>query len=190
MNYKYFKISVLLFAFVICVVSCKKNDDAPGKNIAKLGAQSNTENGGFLSIDSKSVFTQDAAFSNQEKIDILCFFEEAGGNNIAIAAPGTGINGIFTGETAPENWTVKNQTYFTVPATELSIEQFDQLADGDAIIQGYYDETVTSGNRKVKNLKINDIYAFKTADGTFGIFKVLDVSQGVSGFVEFEYKTK
>ncbi|MDP3462777.1 MAG: hypothetical protein Q8S18_08325 [Bacteroidales bacterium] len=158
--------------------------------MAKLGAQTNVEIGGFLSVAFKTVYAQDAAASNQEKIDILCFYEEEGGNYIAIAAPGTGINGIFTGESAPENWTVKNQTYFTVPATELSIEQFDQLADGDAIIQGYYDETVTSGNRKVKNLKINDIYAFKTADGTFGIFKVMDVSQGVSGYVELEYKTK
>ena len=68
--------------------------------------------------------------------------------------------------------------------------EFDQLKDGDAVIQGYFDETVTSGNRKKKDMKTGDIYAFKTAAGTYGLFKVIAVEQGAAGFVEFEYKLK
>ncbi len=171
--------------------SCKKDDDnTPEKNIAKLGAQANTTAGGFLSVSQKAVFTMAEAFGKQAQVDILCFFEEAGGNNIAIAAPGTGITGIFTGDQAPENWTTKNQTYFTDPATEITVAEFDQLKDGDAVIQGYFDETVTSGNRKKKDMKTGDIYAFKTAAGTYGLFKVIAVEQGAAGFVEFEYKLK
>lgn len=183
------QITVLFLAFSIAIAGCNKDEDEV-KHIAKLGAQGNTTAGGFLSIEMKKVFTQEQAFQNQDKIDILCFFEEASGNNIAVAAPGSGITGIFTGDTAPENWTTKNQTYFTNPATAITVEQFDQLKDGDTAIQSYYDETVTSGNRKKKDMKVDDIYAFKTASGKYGLFKVTAVAQGAAGYVEFEYKVK
>ncbi|HQO50674.1 MAG TPA: hypothetical protein PK939_09615 [Bacteroidales bacterium] len=183
-------LSCFLMAAII-FVSCKKDEDeSPKKNIATLGAQDNTTAGGFLSVSTKTVYTMAQASEHQDKVDILCFFEEAGGNNIAIAAPGTGITGIFSGNQAPENWTTKNQTYFTNPATEITTAQFDQLVDGDAVIQGYYDETVTSGNRKKKDLKVDDIYAFKTAAGTYGLLKVTAVVQGATGAVTFEYKLK
>lgn len=183
---------ILLFAAAMLVfTSCKKDEDnEPAKNIVTLGAQANTTHGAFLSVSEKKVYKQADAFAASDKIDILCFFEEAGGNNIAIAAPGTGISDIYTGETAPENWATKNQTYFTDPATEITVAQFDQLKDGDAIIQSYYDETVTSGNRKKKDMKVDDIYAFKTASGTYGLFKVTAVEQGATGLVTFEFKTK
>jgi hypothetical protein len=181
----------MVTALAVAFTGCKKDkDDAPQKNIAKLGAQANTTNGGFLSVDMKRVYTQTEASQNQTGIDILCFYEEAGGNNIAVASPGSNITGIFTGETAPENWTTKNQTYFTNPASAITVAEFDQLKDGDAIIQSYYDETVTSGNRKKKDMKVNDIYAFKTFGGKYGIFKVISVAQGETGYVEFEYKIK
>lgn len=185
------KLITLFLVFSFSFSSCKKDEDPePQKNIAKLGAQSNASFGGFLSVSTKTVYKQADAFANQGKIDILCFYEEAGGNNIAVAAPGTGINGIFTGDSSPDNWTTTNQTYFTDPATEITSAQFDQLKDGDAVIPGYFDESITSGNRKKKDMKIGDIYAFKTAGGIYGIFKVTDVAQGASGFMEFEYKIK
>jgi len=191
MKTKTLVLASFLLAMMIFVAGCKKDEDPePQKNIARLGAQSNTAVGGFLSVSAKKVYTMSEAFQQQDKIDILCFYEEASGNNIALAAPGTGIDGIFTGDNAPDNWTTTNQTYFTNPATEITTIQFDQLTDGDAVIQGYYDETVTSGNRKKKDMKVNDMYAFKTAAGTFGVLKVTAVEQGASGYVEFEYKVK
>lgn len=190
MKVKGLKIIGLSMLMAFGTASCEKENEEPTKNIAKLGAQSNITFGGFLSVDEKKVYAQDLASQNQEKIDILCFYEEAGGNNIALAAPGTGISGIFTGETAPNNWTTKNQTYFTLPATELTAEQFDQLKDGDAVIEGYFNATITSGNRKAKNMAVNDIWAFKTVANKFGVLKVVSVEQGATGYVEFEYKVK
>lgn len=189
MKTKLMYIAVLFLALGIAFTGCKKDEEVV-KNIAKLGAQGNTTLGGFLSVEMKQVYTQAEAFQNQDKIDILCFFEAEGGNNIAIAGPGSGIKDIFTGETAPENWTTQNKTLFTDPATAITVEQFDQLLDGDVAIQSYYDETVTSGNRKKKDMKTNDIYAFKTASGKYGLFKVISVAQGAAGYVEFEYKVK
>jgi hypothetical protein len=160
------------------------------KNIAKLGAQENTSFGGFLSVSLKTIYTLAQAFANQDKIDIFCYYETYNNNFTTLAAPGSNITGIFTGDNAPANWTVKNQTFFTLPAVAITVDQFDALRDGDASIETYYNATLTSGNKKAKDMKVNDIWAFKTQAGTFGILKVLSVEQGNAGFVEFEYKLK
>ena len=188
MKTKFLGIAAISFLLAFCFTGCKKDDPEP-KNIVKLGAQANTSVGGFLSVSEKKVYTMQEAFQNQEKIDIFCFYEE-GVNNIAIAGPGTGIDGIFTGDAAPQNWDVKNLTRFTKPTVDLTVADFDALKDGDAIIETYFNAEQTSGYKKAKDLKINDIYTFKTEGNIFGIIKVTAVQQGETGFDEFEYKLK
>lgn len=190
MNTKFFSVVALSLMLFAGFTGCKKDDSEPEKNMAKIGAQTNATYGGFLSISEKKVYTQADAAVNQAAIDILCFYEEASDNFIALAAPGSNISGIFTGETAPEFWTTLNQTYFTLPATDITVAQFDLLVDGDAVIEGYFNAEQTSGNRKAKNMQVDDIWAFKTAAGTFGVLKVTAVEQGATGYVEFEYKIK
>jgi len=169
-------------------VTLTANFDA--KNIAKLGAQDNVDFGSFLSVSEKAVYFQGPASENQDKIDILCFYEAETGNNIALAAPGSNITGIFEGASSPDFWTTKNQTYFTMPTSEITIEQFDALRDGDAAIETYYNAEQTTGNKKSKDLQVGNIRTFKTQSGTFGIYKVLSVEQGATGYVEFEYRLK
>jgi hypothetical protein len=182
------KVFYFLIVFVsvsLFVTSCGK-DDEPGVKKATLGAQENMTTGGFYSVSGNKVYTMDAASQDQAAIDILCFFEEANGNNIAVASPGTGISGIFTGNSAPENWTTQNTTYFN--RTQLTTAQFDALAETDELIVTSYDTAIDS--RKAKDLKIDDIVAFKTEAGLNGIFKVTEVTQGTDGSVAFEVKVK
>lgn len=166
------------------MVSCDKEDEPEVKN-ATIGAQANTTVGGFYSVSENKVYTMDAAAQNQSVIDLLCFYEE-GSNNIAIASPGTGITGIFTGENAPENWTTKNTTYFT--KTSLTVAQFDAVEETDELIINSYD--TANAFRKAKNLQIDEIYAFKTQAEAYGLFKVTDVVQGETGLVSYEVKVK
>ena len=126
------------------------------------------------------------AAQNQAAIDILCFYEAENGNNIAIASPGTGIDGIFTGENAPENWTTQNTTYYT--KTALTTDQFDALAETDQLIVTSFD--TANAFRKAKDLQLDDIYSFKTEAEAFGLLKVTDVVQGTDGSVTFEVKVK
>lgn len=189
MKTKFLGIAAISFLLAFSFTGCKKDDPEPKKNIAKLGAQANTSVGGFLSVSEKKVYTMQEAFQKQEKIDILCFYQE-GDNNIAIAGPGSGIKDIFTGDAAPENWSVQNKTLFTKPTVDLTVADFDALEDGDAIIETYFNAEQTSGNKKAKDLKVNDIWTFKTAGNIFGVIKVTAVQQGETGFVEFEYKVK
>jgi hypothetical protein len=188
MKIRFFSIVAIAFMFAIGFAGCEKdeNDPADNKNIAKLGAQANTAIGGFLSISEKKVYTIDQAAQNQEKIDILCFFEV--GNDIAIASPGANITDIFGGgDTDPVNWTVQNETRYSQLET-LTQEEFDALKDGDAAIEALYN--IDSNYRKAKLLSVDDVYAFKTANGTYGVLWVTDVTIGEEGYIEFEYKIK
>lgn len=188
MKIRFFSIVAIAFMFAIGFAGCEKdeNDPADNKNIAKLGAQANTAIGGFLSISEKKVYTIDQAAQNQDKIDIFCFFEI--GNDIAIAGPGSNISGVFGGDVSdPVNWDIQNETRFC-EVEALTQAEFDALKDGDAAIEALYN--IESNYKKAKLLSVDDIYAFKTADGTYGVLYVTDVTIGEEGYIEFEYKIK
>jgi hypothetical protein len=167
------------------VTSCKKDEGSTVKTV-KIGAQANAGTGGFYSVTENKVYMMDAAAQNQAMIDILCFYEEANSNNIAISSPGAGITGIFTGNSAPENWTTQNTTYYT--KTALTTAQFDALAETDQLIVTSFD--TANAYRKAKDLKIDDIYSFKTQAEAYGLFKVTEVVQGADGSVTYEVKVK
>lgn len=178
-------IYILSAVTLLTIVSCEKNDE-PKNKIATLGAQENTTAGGYYSVADNTVFTQVDAFADQSAIDILCFYEAASGNNIAIASPGSGINGIFTGDSAPENWTTLNTTFFL--NTTLTAAQFDALTETDQIIVSSFVEA--DSRKKAKDMQPGLVVSFKTADGTYGLLKVIEVTQGATGSVKFEVKTK
>lgn len=192
---------LLLGVFAIFVMASCKKDDNDSKLIIKMGAQGNTTAGSFFAFP-KNVYIQDVAATKQDTIDLLCFYEHVEPskiNNITLSSPGANITGIFTGTTSPDVWTTKRLTTFTptYPTTStdatvpnITIEQFDQLKLNDEVISSFYNAAVTSGNKKAKDLKVGDIYAFKTHDNVYGLFKVITVEQGAEGYVEFELKYK
>lgn len=193
MKLKFFKFLMMSLVALFVFASCKKDDDKPSKIIVKMGAQSNTTIGAFYSIDQNKVYAQDLASTNQDKIDFLCFYENVAPsriNNITLSSVGASITGIYTGTTTPDNWTTKRLTTFTAPTTTITTAEFDLLKLNDAVIESYFNSTLTSGNKKAKDLKVDDIYAFKTQDNVFGLVKVISVAQGADGYVEFELKYK
>lgn len=184
-------IYLFLFAFIVCstFIACDEDDIevSPFKTVI-LGAQENTSIDGFYSINDKKTYSLNEAVTKQETIDLLCFYEE-GRNNIAISSPGSGINDIFTGANAPENWTTTDTTYFyKLEPTAFTVAQFDALSEEDAIIETLYD--AEEARRKAKLLEVDDIYAFQTEDNYCGIFKVVEVVPGTTGSVKIEYIIK
>ncbi len=187
------KVLLLSLGAVFFMASCSKDDDnGPDKVIVTMGAQSNTTIGGFYSTGQNKVYTQSLAFQNQDTIDFLCFYEHDVVNNkindITLSSPGANITGIYTGETSPDVWTVKNLTKFQVPVPAITVAEFDKLAQKDATIESYFDNTVTSSNKKAKLLAVDNIYAIKTHNGVYGLIKVIEVVQGAEGSVKFELK--
>jgi len=187
----------MLFAFIATsvFVSCdeEETEKSPFTKV-KMGAQSNTTVGAFYSTGTKKVYTQAQAFTNQDTIDFICFYEHDEINDrindITLASPGANITGIYTGDDAPTAYTTKNLTKFQLPNPAMTVAQFDQLEETDAIIETSFDNTVLSGNKKAKLLLVNDIYAFKTHNNQYGLLKVTEVVQGAGGYVKFEYIIK
>ena len=152
-----------------------------------IGAQSNTTEKGFLSFNNsaETQYTQTEAFNHPADIDMFCFYENSDGhvNLMSLAAPGSNISGIFTGDTAPSNYTTKNVTFFV--KTSLTAAQFDAVQN-EAVILASYDPA--NQFKKAKLLTVGDVYAFKLQSGKQGLYKVTAVDGTETGTVQIAVK--
>lgn len=188
-------IYLFIFALVASTafISCDDDDDSSPFKTVTLGAQDNTDMGGFYSFTTEKVYNMADANTNQASVDLLCFYEltDSHQNYTTLSSPGANITDIFTGDDTPENWTTLNTTYFyelNVDATVLSPTAFDALVETDAMIETLFNSE--EAKRKAKDLQVDDIYAFETEDGTNGIFKVVSVVGGETGYVQIKYILK
>jgi hypothetical protein len=180
---KLFYVVLVLTAIGIVFNACKKDEENPAYVNVMLGAQ-DSSTPGFYSVDKNKVYTLDAAFNDQASIDMFCFYEESTGNNIALASPGTGITGIFTGTSSVENWTTTDTTFFC--ATTLTPDQFNAITTSDSLIVTSFDPT--TARKKAKDLQVDDIYSIKIQSGDYGLLMVTAVTQGANGSVDFQLK--
>ncbi|MFH1118579.1 MAG: hypothetical protein V1775_02065 [Bacteroidota bacterium] len=114
---------------------------------------------------------------------MFCFFEDA--NMMALASPGTGITGVFTGATSPEFYTIKNQTWFV--KTTLTAAQFDAVQNDGIVLDSFDTE---NDFRKAKLLTAGDVYCFKLQNGKYGLLKVIEVTGAATGTLEIAIKVQ
>lgn len=152
-----------------------------------LGAQDNPSVESFLSYsnDTFTKYFQAEAFNHQEDIDMFLFFENTPEhpNMMTLAAPGSNISGIFTGATAPENYTVKNVTFYC--QTTLTAAEFDAVTN-DAMILASFDQE--NKYKKANKLDPGDVVAFWLQSGRYGLLKVTNTAGEESGQLEFDVK--
>lgn len=152
-----------------------------------LGAQDNPTVESFLSYsnNTSTKYFQAAAFQHQADIDMFCFYENTTSNQnmMSLAAPGSNITGIFEGASSPENYTVKNVTYFV--KTALTAADFDAVQHDARILAAYDTE---NDFRKAKLLTAGDVYCFKLQSGKYGLYKVLTVTGEEAGTLEIAVK--
>jgi len=147
-----------------------------------LGAQNNTSLGSFVSLSDAMVYNLNSAFQNQALIDLLYFYNTTDYN--ALGSPGANVAGLYQGINAPEYWTVKNTTYFSRFALNMTVNTFDNASNDSLIIAN----TFINGGRKAKSLAANQIWAFQTHNGKFGLIKIIQVNGFESGSVKFALK--
>lgn len=154
-----------------------------------MGAQDNATTESFLSLsdNAATLYLQAAAFQNQSKIDIFCFYENTPThqNLMSLGSPASGITGVFTGATSPDNYTTKNLTRFC--KTELTSAQFDAIGD-DALLLDQY--KAADARKKASVLAVNDVYAFRIQSGLTGLFKVLEVNGDATGTLKIAVKVQ
>lgn len=187
---KLFYLFALLFVAGSVFVACDEDDDPkvePIFNTVTLGAQSSTVDG-FYSFNNKKTYSLAEASTNQETIDLLCFYEE-GKNDISLSSPGANITGIFDAAYDPATWTVQDTTWFTqVDETVFTATMFAELTLESEAIDTLFD--ADNPKRKAKLLEPGHIYAFQTEDNYQGLLKVDAVTQGETGSVTFTYILK
>ena len=152
-----------------------------------LGFQNNNEFESFYSLNQQMAFPIEEAYSIQEGIHLVSYFDNVDEDEHTIASPGANVPlEIFEGQFALEHWDTRNTTRFAEP--NITIEDFD-LCENDSLI---YATTFAfeTGKRKAKNLKENDIYSFVSDKGNFGLFKVISLSGNETGNVVIEIKMK
>ena len=109
---------------------------------------------------------------NQEKVDFVYFYGQTNKNTMA-SPDDADANTI---ENLKLNlWTKKNQTRFN--KTNLTVAQFD------AIGNNYKFQTFNFGDQasKVNNLKVGDIFMFKTKSDKLGLVKITHLSKPTRG---------
>jgi len=168
-------------------LTISRNGEITTYNTINLGAQANATVPSFLSLSDGVTYMQGEAFNNQEKIDMFCFYEDSTfsthNNFTTLAAPGSNITGIFTGGTAPDNYDVKNVTYFV--KSTLTAQQFDAITNDEAIIESF---VPANQGKKAKNLAQGNVWAFKTQSGKYGLLKVTAVTHGIAGSMTMDVK--
>ncbi len=147
-----------------------------------LGAQNNSATGSFASLSNGLVYVLNNAFQNQQLIDLLYYYNTIDFN--ALGSPGSNITGIYSGSNAPEYWTAKNTTYFSRNIINIPVASFDNAINDSLIIAN----TFANGGRKAKSLAANQIWAFQTQAGKFGLIKVIQVDGQESGSVKIAVK--
>ena len=152
-----------------------------------LGFQNNSEYESFYSLSQQVAYNMETAFSIQEEIHLLSYFDNVDEDQHTIASPGANVPmGIFEGQFTLENWDIRNTTRFTEP--NITIEDFDNCTNDSLIYATTF--AFETGKRKAKNLKVNDIYSFVSDKGNFGLFKVNSLIDNETGNVIIEIKMK
>jgi hypothetical protein len=134
----------------------------------------------FNGIAYNNVSVEDGSLQN--KIDFLGAYDATNGVNL-ISPNAPNLPEPYITDMA--DWTVKNDTRFCL--TDLIPDQFNYI-NLDNLIVSSFSTNPNAQMEMAKNLKADDIYSFKIADGRYGLFKVNSVSLGADGNVKVDIK--
>lgn len=152
-----------------------------------FGFQENNEFDGFYSLSNQAIYNLEEAFSIQENIHLLSFYDNTSEDEHTISSPGANIpEEIYEGAHGVEDWDIRNTTRFIL--SDITEEDFDLCANDSLIYATTF--AFETGKRKAKNLTEKDIYAFVSDQGNFGLFKVKSLAGNEAGNVEIEIKMK
>jgi hypothetical protein len=165
-------------------ITLTKEIKEPGEiiryNTITIGCHQNTSIGNYYSLSSNLIYTQTEAYTNQNLIDIIYFFDAAEDQN-ALGSPAANLSSIITGSEAPENWTIKRTTRYTRSAIDISDADFNNSTDDSLILANLF----TDGGRKAKQLQAGQYFGFVNEEGKYGILKIENVTGQVEGTLQF-----
>ena len=156
-------------------------------NTIILGAQDNTT-GSFCASFEGTVYTvgELKGAGNYADIDIVYYYGAA--NKTALFSPKAIVDAdISWGGLLPvSSWSTINETKFRkAAATDFDNATYNSVATLGAIADL---DVANGGDTPIAGLAVGDAYAFKTADGKYGIFSVTAVNGTNEGTIAFTIK--
>ncbi len=149
-----------------------------------LGAQSNINRPGFMSIINATYYNLDGAYQNSSVIDFLFYYSET--DKGTVSSPGAEIGeDVFSGLQAPSQWQVRNTTLFQ--KVDITPEVFYMMFHDGFIIENF-DETLA--DTKATDLTVGDVYVFQLQSGEKGIFYVISLIDSADGEVNIAIKVQ
>jgi len=153
----------------------------------KLGYPSNSEFDHFVDLKSGLVYSPENAAGHEKDIDLAAFFYYTSGK----ASPTLTCPAYPSAQTwypVFESWSVKNSTlydYKTVDNDLVTPEQFDASENDSLLVAGYKPQNVSG---LCKFCYTGKIVPFKTANGKYGMIKVIRADEQDSGSMEIAVK--
>lgn len=149
-----------------------------------LGAQANNSKPGFLSLSGSTYYRLDGAFMNQDKVDIIFYWDE--NDQASLASPAADFpSGVFAQSQEPSVWDTRNTTLFQ--QVEMVKEIFYGMIN-DAYIIENFDESLAT--KKVTELQKEQFYLFKLEGGKMGLIYIIDVLASSDGEINFALKVQ
>lgn len=148
-----------------------------------LGAQNNI-NGSFYNTSSNTVYAVSAAKANQTSVDIIYYY---GATNLAtLSCPAeTGASTFTTFQLDTWMPANKNSTNYI----KLNGVDFTTTSTSAEIKNAYLNATGVA-DLKANQLSANDVVAFKTKSGKYGIIKVNSISNTDTGTLNLDVKVQ
>ncbi|WP_338812318.1 hypothetical protein V9L05_13030 [Bernardetia sp. Wsw4-3y2] len=154
-----------------------------------LGAQANTANGSFLDASTSAIYKLAEARTNSALIDIayLQGSQSAGQGAVIGSLRDASIEQVYS----TSDWGTRNDTRFR--NTTLTKADFTAIFDGSQLTTAYTNGSEPSigetgdikegSASRVNKLAVDDVFAFRTADGKDGLVHVQQIVTGESGSI-------
>ena len=152
-----------------------------------LGYPTSTEHPHFLDLKTGSVYQQENVIGHEPDIDLATFFYFTSGKpSPTLTCPA--YPSAQTWYPVFADWPVKNSTlfdYMTVDNDLVTHEQFDQAENDSLLVSGYKPQNVSG---LCKFCYTGKVVPFKTANGKYGMVKVVRADELDNGSMEIEVK--
>jgi hypothetical protein len=151
-----------------------------------LGAQNHPSTGSFCSIHAGRVYSMAEAFADQSSVTLLYYYDLIESDKNTIASPGANLDAsVFQGAGGLANWTVRNTTRFVYQENITPLE-FEHCRNDSLILANTFE--FEAGKRKAKTLSGGQVWSFVTESGIKGLFRIKEVQDAATGFVEISIK--
>ncbi|MGD9977873.1 MAG: hypothetical protein AB7S54_08055 [Bacteroidales bacterium] len=158
----------------------------------KIGMQNSSQYPNYVDLHTGALFSKTDVAGHEDQIDLVGFvYLTSGVMSPTLCCPAyTGSSSVTTHYPEILAWTVRNATSYDYYSSDYNLvhpDDFDS-AQNDSLLVASYKPEKTSG--LCKYCYTNRIIPFKTANGKYGLVKVIHADTVPDGYMDIEIKVQ